>query len=109
ATSPATRPPGRRRQPIRSAASHPRADLQGGHPVNASSGTTTLPRAVSTGQGVWLVAERELSTKLRSKAYLISTAVLLLIALAGVIWAGVASANSEATPVAATSAAASTL
>lgn len=77
--------------------------------MNASSGTTTLPRAVSTGQGVWLVAERELSTKLRSKAYLISTGVLLLIALAGVIWAGVASANSEATPVAATSAAASAL
>ncbi|MGO1508564.1 MAG: ABC transporter permease [Microbacterium sp.] len=67
------------------------------------------PAAVSTGQGIWLVAERELSTKLRSKAYLISTAVLLLLALAGVIWAGFASANTDSTPVAATSATASAL
>lgn len=70
---------------------------------------TTAPAAVSTAQGTWLVAERELSTKLRSKAYLVSTAILLLIALGGVIWAGIASANPSATPVAATSAAASTL
>ncbi|MGO1802593.1 MAG: ABC transporter permease [Microbacteriaceae bacterium] len=67
------------------------------------------PAAVSTGQGIWLVAERELSTKLRSKAYLISTAVLLLLALAGVIWAGFASANTDSTPVAATSATASAI
>ncbi|MGO3234302.1 MAG: ABC transporter permease, partial [Microbacterium sp.] len=60
-------------------------------------------------QGIWLVAERELSTKLRSKAYLISTAVLLLLALAGVIWAGFASANTDSTPVAATSATASAI
>lgn len=60
------------------------------------------PTAVSTAQGVWLVAERELSTKLRSKAYLISTGILLLIALAGVIWAGVSSANPSSTPIAAT-------
>ncbi|MGO2683861.1 MAG: ABC transporter permease [Microbacterium sp.] len=67
------------------------------------------PTAVSTGQGIWLVAEREISTKLRSKAYLFSTAILLLIALAGVIWAGFASSNTDSTPVAATSATASAL
>ncbi|MGV2982319.1 ABC transporter permease [Microbacterium sp. AGC85] len=72
--------------------------------MNASS-----TKAVSTGQGVWLVAERELSTRLRSKAYLISTGILLLIALAGVIWAGFSSSNSTATPIAATSATASAL
>ncbi|WP_426187382.1 ABC transporter permease [Microbacterium sp. TWP3-1-2b2] len=66
-------------------------------------------KAVSTGQGVWLVAERELSTKLRSKAYLVSTAILLLIALAGVIWAGFASSNSSDTPIASTNATASAL
>lgn len=65
--------------------------------------------ALSTGQGVWLVAERELSTKLRSKAYLISTAILLLLALVGVIWAGFASSSTDATPIAATSSAASAL
>ncbi|MGY1550462.1 ABC transporter permease [Microbacterium sp. A588] len=75
--------------------------------MNASTRTAT--RTLSAGQGVWLVAERELSTKLRSKAYLISTAILLLIALAGVIWAGVSSANPSATQIAATSSAASAL
>lgn len=67
------------------------------------------PAAVSSAQGIWLVAERELSTKLRSKAYLISTGILLLIVLAGVIWAGVSSANPSSTPVAATAATASAL
>lgn len=72
--------------------------------MTASTGT-----ALSPTQGVWLVAERELSTKLRSKAFLISTGILLIIALAGVIWAGVASASPSSTSVAATSTAASTL
>ncbi|MCC2028242.1 ABC transporter permease [Microbacterium sp. YMB-B2] len=67
------------------------------------------PAAVSSAQGIWLVAERELSTKLRSKAYLISTGILLLIVLAGVIWAGVSSANPSSTPVAATAGAAPAL
>lgn len=73
--------------------------------------TLTRPttNTLSTGQGIWLVAERELSTKLRSKAYLISTAILLLIALGGVIWAGISSANPSATQVAATNSAASVL
>jgi len=65
--------------------------------------------ALSTPQAVWLVAERELSTRLRSKAYLISTGILLLIALGGVIWAGIAGANTSATPIVATSQAASAL
>jgi ABC-2 type transport system permease protein len=78
--------------------------------VNPStrSGTGPMP-AISIAQGTWLVAERELSTKLRSKAYLISTAILLLLALGGVIWAGIASANPSSTPIAATSTAASAL
>lgn len=53
--------------------------------------------------GVWLVAEREIGSKLRSKAFLISTGVLLLIALAGIVIGGFASKNTEAMPVAATS------
>ncbi|MGM7699005.1 ABC transporter permease [Microbacterium sp. A84] len=65
--------------------------------------------SLSPAQGIWLVAERELSTKLRSKAYLISTGILLLIALAGVIWAGIASATPSSTPIAVTSATATTL
>ena len=73
--------------------------------------TTQAPAtsSLSTAQGVWLVAERELSTKLRSKAYLISTGILLLMALAGVIWAGIASATPSVTPIAATSSASTLL
>jgi ABC-2 type transport system permease protein len=63
------------------------------------------PAPVRTTNGVWLVAEREISSKLRSKAFLISTGILLLIALAGIVIGGFASKNagSDATPVAVTS------
>lgn len=71
--------------------------------------STQATTALSPAQGVWLVAERELSTKLRSKAYLISTGILLLMALAGVIWAGIASATPSITHVAATSSASAVL
>ncbi len=72
--------------------------------MNASTRPT-----LSATQGVWLVAERELSTRLRSKAFLISTGILLLVALAGVIWAGVSSGTTSTTPIAATSEAAALL
>jgi len=71
--------------------------------------STTASTALSPAQGVWLVAERELSTRLRSKAYLISTGILLVMALAGVIWAGIASATPSTTPVAATTSASALL
>lgn len=45
-------------------------------------------REMSGVQGAWLVAEREIMTRLRSKAFLISTGVLLFIVLAGVVFAG---------------------
>lgn len=64
--------------------------------------STTVPARPSTAQSVWLVAEREMSTKLRSKAYLISTAILLLVALAGIVWMGLAGSSSSGTPIAAT-------
>ncbi|WP_217179493.1 ABC transporter permease [Streptomyces sp. AC495_CC817] len=51
----------------------------------------------------WLVAEREIASKLRSKAFLISTGILLLIALAGILIGGFTSKNPEATTVAVTS------
>ena len=56
----------------------------------------------STAQSVWLVAEREIASKLRSKAFMISTGILLLIALAGVLIGGFASASPQADAVAAT-------
>lgn len=45
-------------------------------------------RPLSGAQGAWLVAEREITTKLRSKAFVISSAVLLLFVLAGVLFSG---------------------
>jgi len=42
----------------------------------------------SPAQGAWLVAEREITTRLRSKAFLVSSGVLLLLVLAGVLVSG---------------------
>lgn len=53
------------------------------------SGATHTP--VSGPQGAWIVAEREITTRLRSKAFLISTAILLLAVLAGVVIGGLIS------------------
>ncbi|UIP58672.1 ABC transporter permease [Agromyces marinus] len=47
------------------------------------------PTPPSTAQSVWLVAEREIESKLRSKSFVVSTVILFLGALALVIWGGV--------------------
>ncbi|MEV8273445.1 ABC transporter permease [Microbacterium sp. NPDC077184] len=65
--------------------------------------STATPAAPSAAQSVWLVAEREIGSKLRSKAFVISSAILMLVSLAGVIWAGFAAGSSSETPVAVTS------
>lgn len=64
---------------------------------------------ISPLQGTWLVAERELVSKLRSKSFIITTIILVVLALAAVIFAGIRGATQEPTPVAVTSAAASAL
>ncbi|HWS52299.1 MAG TPA: ABC transporter permease [Microbacterium sp.] len=64
---------------------------------------STSPAPVRETNGIWLVAEREISSKLRSKTFMISTGILLLIALAGILIGGFVSKNPEATKVAATS------
>ncbi len=64
---------------------------------------------ISAVQGTWLVAERELVSKLRSKSFIITTVILVVLALAAVIFAGVRSATAEPTPVAVTPAAATAL
>ncbi|MBL3688142.1 ABC transporter permease [Leucobacter zeae] len=45
-------------------------------------------RPVTGPQGAWLVAEREITTRLRSKAFLVSTGILLLLVLASVLFSG---------------------
>ena len=61
------------------------------------------PTAPSTAQGVWLVAEREIASRLRSKAFIISTAILFLVALAAVVWGGFSASQSTDITVAVTS------
>lgn len=65
--------------------------------------STATPQsgALSVSSGIFLVAEREIGSKLRSKAFLISTGILLLIALAGVLIGGFMSKNTSETKIAA--------
>jgi ABC-2 type transport system permease protein len=67
------------------------------------------PAAPSEAAAIWLVAEREIASKLRSKAFVISTAILFVIALAGLVFGGLAAQNQSDTPVAVTADAASLL
>lgn len=69
----------------------------------STSNTTGSAGSPSQASMIWLVAEREIGSKLRSKAFLISTGILLLLALAGIVIGGFASKNTDAMPVAVTS------
>ncbi|MGO1410781.1 ABC transporter permease [Microbacterium sp. JB110] len=62
----------------------------------------TDARSISTAQATWLVAERDILSRLRSKAFIISTLILVLIAVGGIVWMGISSATTSGTPVAAT-------
>jgi len=73
--------------------------------VSAPSGDaaqTQHPRhpAPSLGQSVRLVATREILARLRSKAFLISTGILLLISIGSVVAGGIASQNQTLSKVA---------
>lgn len=67
------------------------------------SATAARPTTPGIARTVWLVAEREIGSKLRSKAFVISTLVLLLFVLGGVVWGGITAASPPRTPVAVTS------
>jgi ABC-2 type transport system permease protein len=54
-----------------------------------------------TNQAIWLVAEREVLSRVRSKAFLVSTAILLAVVLGSVIISGVMSDRETTTTVAA--------
>ena len=56
--------------------------------------------APTLGQSIWLVASREIIVRLRSKAFLISTGILLLISVASVVVGGIAGQNATLTKVA---------
>ena len=68
-----------------------------------TSSAPQVPVNRNTSSLVWLVAEREIGSKLRSKAFLISTGILLLVALAGVLIGGFSSKSPTPDAIAATS------
>ncbi|MGV8851556.1 MAG: ABC transporter permease [Rhodoglobus sp.] len=70
---------------------------------------TVARRSPSFTQSVALVAEREITTRLRSKSFLITTGILLLLVLGGVIAGGIMSKSVSTTPVAVVSSLASEL
>ncbi|WP_345800829.1 ABC transporter permease [Microbacterium sp. AZCO] len=79
-------------------------------PTTATARTAPARRATpSAVQSVWLVTEREIGSKLRSKAFVVSTLLLLLLPLVALVWAGIAATNVQTTHVAATPELASTV
>ncbi|TFC00645.1 ABC transporter permease [Cryobacterium adonitolivorans] len=64
------------------------------------AGTRTTHPAPNFWASVWLVSTREIISRLRSKAFLISTGILLLIAVGSVVAGGIMSANPSTTSVA---------
>jgi ABC-2 type transport system permease protein len=64
---------------------------------------TTILNRPSTGQSVWLVSQREIVSKLRSRVFMISTGILFALALVAVVWGSIAAQSDHSTPVAVTS------
>lgn len=59
--------------------------------MNAPTTAPSAERPLGGPQAAWIIAEREISTKLRSKAFLISTGVLLLLMLGAVVFGSIVS------------------
>lgn len=68
-----------------------------------STTATRQPAAPTAAQSVWLVAEREVGSKLRSKAFVISTLVMLVLTLGLVVWIAFQASGASTTSVAVTS------
>ena len=60
----------------------------------------TIHTAPTFAQSVWLVSNREIAARLRSKSFLIATGILLLISMGSVIVGSIASQNESLTKVA---------
>jgi ABC-2 type transport system permease protein len=69
----------------------------------ATPRTGSAPATPTFAQSSWLVAEREVRMKLRSKAFLISTGILMLVVLGSILIGGFIGSNTESTKVAVTS------
>ncbi|GEP26142.1 MULTISPECIES: ABC transporter permease [Cryobacterium] len=65
-----------------------------------SNATRPLHTAPTFAQGVWLVSNREIAARLRSKSFLIATGILLFISMGSVIVGSIMSQNTSLTKVA---------
>jgi ABC-2 type transport system permease protein len=63
---------------------------------------TAGPSPISTAEAAWLVARREIRSRLRSKTFLVSTAILFLIAIVAIVAGSIAGASAGKTKVAVT-------
>jgi ABC-2 type transport system permease protein len=70
--------------------------------VTAPTARGLRPARPTSARSVWLVTQRELGSKLRSKAFMISTLILFLIALGAVVWGGISASSTQGIPVAVT-------
>ncbi|MFC6356137.1 ABC transporter permease [Luethyella okanaganae] len=68
--------------------------------ARADAPAETRPAAPGTLATITLVAGREISTRLRSRSFIISTAILMLVVLGSVVVGGLISQNAEAPKVA---------
>lgn len=68
----------------------------------SASQTRRAPAAPTIAQSVWLVAEREVGSKLRSKAFVISTIVMLVLMIGLVVWIAFQAGSATTTSVAVT-------
>jgi ABC-2 type transport system permease protein len=68
--------------------------------AGSTRGRAPAARPQSAARSTWLVAQREITMRLRSKAFLISTGILMLAILASIIVGGILSATSSAAKVA---------
>ena len=78
----------------------PGTDIDARQDSPAQPSTRATHSAPGFWSSVWLVASREISARLRSKAFLISTGILLLLAIGSVVAGGLLSANPSSTQVA---------
>jgi ABC-2 type transport system permease protein len=68
--------------------------------TTAPAPTSTLAQRLGFSRITWLVANREITMRLRSKAFLISTGILLFAVLASIVIGSIASANATPAKVA---------
>ncbi len=59
------------------------------------STTTPVSSPISSAEAIRLVAAREITSRLRSKSFLVSTGILLLMVLASIVVSGIVSATAE--------------